>query len=178
MGIFLDKIVKPLFRSQKGNWVSRINELIDSQLKIAHSGQTKQEKEGDRMAFVNALDGLVDYIDNYDVLMESVSEFYVKFDIKSAKPLHNKALKNPEKFMQILKNNIDKNPKVTVIISTANIGFIVIRLMLLFVHVLLKMIPDCTAPAHKNILLLFFFILSVESSKKTILSILEFLTLK
>jgi len=32
MGIFLDKIVKPLFRSQKGNWVSRINELIDSQL--------------------------------------------------------------------------------------------------------------------------------------------------
>ena len=100
MGIFLDKIVKPLFRSQKGNWVSRINELIDSQLKIAHSGQTKQEKEGDRMAFVNALDGLVDYIDNYDVLMESVSEFYVKFDIKSAKPLHNKALKNPEKLSE------------------------------------------------------------------------------
>ena len=100
MGIFLDKIVKPLFRSQKGNWVSRINELTDNQLKIAYSGQTKQEKEGDRMAFVNALDGLVDYIDNYEVLMESVSEFYVKFDIKSAKPLHNKALKNPEKLSE------------------------------------------------------------------------------
>ena len=47
MGIFLDKIVKPLFRSQKGNWVSRINELTDSQLKIAHSGQTEEEKEAD-----------------------------------------------------------------------------------------------------------------------------------
>lgn len=100
MGIFLDKIVKPLFRSQKGNWVSRINELTDNQLKIAYSGQTKEEKEGDRMAFVNALDGLVDYIDNYEVLMKSVSEFYVKFDLKSAKLLHNKALKNPEKLSE------------------------------------------------------------------------------
>ena len=32
--------------------------------------------------------------------MKSVSEFYVKFDLKSAKPLHNKALKNPEKLSE------------------------------------------------------------------------------
>jgi len=96
MGIFLDKVVKPLFRSQKGNWVSRINELTESQLKIAYSGQTEYEKEGDRLAFVNALDGLVDYVENYDALLESVSQFYVKFDIKTAKPMHKIALKKPE----------------------------------------------------------------------------------
>jgi glycosyltransferase involved in cell wall biosynthesis len=70
---------------------------------------------------------------------------YIEFDLNKGLPDLNyndfdyillldviEHLKNPEKFMQILKNNIDKNPKVTVIISTANIGFIVIRLMLLF----------------------------------------------
>ena len=96
MGIFLDKIVKPLFRSQKGNWVSRINELTDGQLNIAHSGQNEEEKEADRMTFANALDGLVDYVENYDALLKSLSEFYVKFDIKTAKPIHKIALKKPE----------------------------------------------------------------------------------
>ena len=70
--------------------------LTESQLKIAYSGQTEYEKEGDRLAFVNALDGLVDYVENYDALLESVSQFYVKFDIKTAKPLHKIALKKPE----------------------------------------------------------------------------------
>jgi len=96
MGIFLDKIVKPLLRSQKGNWISRINELTDSQLKIAHSGQTEEEKEADKITFANALDGFVDYVENYDSLLESVSQFYVKFDIKTAKPIHKIALKKPE----------------------------------------------------------------------------------
>ena len=41
-------------------------------------------------------------------------------------------LKNPEKFMTLLKEKIDKNPKIKIIISTPNIGFIIIRLMLLF----------------------------------------------
>ena len=81
MGIFLDKIVKPLFRSQKGNWVSRINELTDNQLKIAYSGQTKEEKDGDRLAFVNALDGLVAYIDNYDAILESVAKFILNLKL-------------------------------------------------------------------------------------------------
>ena len=41
-------------------------------------------------------------------------------------------LKNPENFMIKLKKKIDKNSKVQVIISTPNIGFLIIRLMLLF----------------------------------------------
>ena len=41
-------------------------------------------------------------------------------------------LKEPEKFMVKLKEKIDKNPKVKIIISTPNIGFIIIRIMLLF----------------------------------------------
>ena len=97
MGIFLDKIVKPLLRSQKGNWISRINELTTKQLEIANSGHTEEEKEADRLSFAWALDGLVDIIENYDALLESVAQFYIKFDIKLAKPLHKTALKNPEK---------------------------------------------------------------------------------
>ena len=70
---------------------------------------------------------------------------YIEFDLNKGLPDINynefdyillldviEHLKNPEKFMQILKKKIDKNPKITVIISTPNIGFIVIRLMLLF----------------------------------------------
>ena len=40
-------------------------------------------------------------------------------------------LKNPEKFMSELKKKIEKNEKVKVIMSTGNVAFIVIRLMLL-----------------------------------------------
>ena len=96
MGIFLDKIVKPLLRSQKGNWISRINELTTKQLEIANSGQTEEEKEADKLSFAMSLDGLVDIIENYDALLESVAQFYIKFDIKIAKPIHKIALKNPE----------------------------------------------------------------------------------
>ena len=40
-------------------------------------------------------------------------------------------LKNPEKFLIKLKEKIDKHPNINVIMSTPNIGFILIRLMLL-----------------------------------------------
>lgn len=41
-------------------------------------------------------------------------------------------LKNPEQFLIKLKKNIDRYPSISVVISTPNIGFILIRLMLLF----------------------------------------------
>tara|TARA_B100000035_G_scaffold298694_1_gene292695 strand:- start:482 stop:1027 length:546 start_codon:yes stop_codon:yes gene_type:complete len=41
-------------------------------------------------------------------------------------------LKNPEKFMLELKKKVDKNPKLRIIASTGNVGFLIIRLMLLF----------------------------------------------
>ena len=40
---------------------------------------------------------MVDIIENYDAILESVDQFYIKFDIKTAKPIHKIALKNPEK---------------------------------------------------------------------------------
>ena len=91
MGIFINKILKPIFLSQKSNWIRRLDELTTGQLDVAHNG------DGDGKAFALALDGMVDIIENYDAILESVDQFYIKFDIKTAKPIHKIALKNPEK---------------------------------------------------------------------------------
>ena len=91
MGIFINKILKPIFLSQKSNWIRRLDELTTGQLDVAHNG------DGDGIAFGHALDGMVDIIENYDAILESVDQFYIKFDIKTAKPIHKIALKNPEK---------------------------------------------------------------------------------
>ena len=100
MGIFINKILKPIFLSQKSNAIRRLNELTAGQLDVANSGQTEEEKEGDRLSFAWSLDGMVDIIENYDALLESVAQFYIKFDIKIAKPIHKIALKNPEKLSE------------------------------------------------------------------------------
>jgi hypothetical protein len=90
MGIFIDKILKPIFLSKKSNWIRRLNETITTQLEVAHDG------DGDGKAFAQSLDGIVDLIENYDALLESVAQFYIKFDINLARPIHKIALKNPE----------------------------------------------------------------------------------
>jgi len=91
MGIFIDKILKPIFLSKKTNWIRRLDEMFTGQLDVAHNG------DGDGKAFALALDGMVDIIENYDAILESIDQFYIKFDIKTAKPIHKIALKNPEK---------------------------------------------------------------------------------
>ena len=91
MGIFIDKILKPIFLSKKSNWIRRLDEMSKGQLDIAYNG------DGDGKAFALALDRMVDIIENYDAILESVDQFYIKFDIKTAKPIHKIALKNPEK---------------------------------------------------------------------------------
>ena len=91
MGIFIDKILKPIFLSKESNWIRRLNEMSTGQLDVAHNG------DGDGIAFASALDGMVDIIENYDVILKSIDQFYIKFDIKTAKPIHKIALKNPEK---------------------------------------------------------------------------------
>jgi len=96
MGIFIDKVLKPIFLSKKSNWIRRLDELTGKQLEIAHSGQTEEEKEADRLSFAWSLDGMVDIIENYDAILESVDQFYIKFDINLARPIHKIALKNPE----------------------------------------------------------------------------------
>ena len=91
MGIFIDKILKPIFLSKRSNWIRRLDEMSTGQLDVAHNG------DGDGKAFALALDRMVDIIENYDAILESVDQFYIKFDIKTAKPIHKIALKNPEK---------------------------------------------------------------------------------
>ena len=43
-------------------------------------------------------------------------------------------LKNPEEFMTKLKHKTEKNPNLTIIASTGNVAFLIIRLMLLFME--------------------------------------------
>ena len=90
MGIFIDKILKPIFLSKRSNLIRRLNETITTQLEVAHDG------DRDGKAFAQSLDGIVDLIENYDALLESVAQFYIKFDINLARPIHKIALKNPE----------------------------------------------------------------------------------
>jgi len=90
MGIFIDKVLKPIFLSKKSNWIRRLDELSTGQLDVAYNG------DGDGKAFALALDGMVDIIENYDAILESLDQFYIKFDIRTAKPIHKIALKNPE----------------------------------------------------------------------------------
>lgn len=96
MGIFFDKVIKPFFRSKKGNWISRLNELINNQLTVAQDVKNQNEKDANNISFAYALDGVVDLTKNWEVLLESVADFYIKFDIVTARPIHKVALKNPE----------------------------------------------------------------------------------
>ena len=82
MGLFIDKILKPIFLSKESNWIRRLDEMSTGQLDVAHNG------DGDGIAFALALDGMVDIIENYDVILKSIDQFYIKFDIKTAKPIH------------------------------------------------------------------------------------------
>ena len=74
----------------------------------------------------------------------SVDKYY-QFDLDNGLPEMNyddldfillldviEHLKDPESFMTELKRKTDKNSKVRIIISTPNIGFVIIRFMLLF----------------------------------------------
>ena len=75
----------------------------------------------------------------------SFIEKYISFDLDNGLPDLNynkfdyillldviEHLKNPEEFMIKLKQKTEKNPKLTIIASTGNVGFFIIRLMLLF----------------------------------------------
>ena len=75
----------------------------------------------------------------------SFIEKYISFDLDNGLPdlNYNKLdyillldviehLKNPEEFMAKLKHKTKKNPNLTIIASTGNVAFLIIRLMLLF----------------------------------------------
>ena len=75
----------------------------------------------------------------------SFIEKYIPFDLDNGLPDLNynkfdyillldviEHLKNPEEFMTKLKHKTEKNPNLTIIASTGNVAFLIIRLMLLF----------------------------------------------
>ena len=129
-----------LFRSKKGNWINRLNKLLDNQLKIAGDGLTSSDRVSDREAFANALDIMVEQIENYDDLLDTVAVNYIKFDIKTAKPIHKIALKNPEKLsdedkirvfdeMSLIMNNLSRlNPRMYALTQTGALGFLLISI--------------------------------------------------
>tara|TARA_B100001029_G_C14937703_1_gene381396 strand:+ start:74 stop:622 length:549 start_codon:yes stop_codon:yes gene_type:complete len=127
-----------LFRSKKQNWINRLNKLLDAQLKIASDGLTSSDREADRAAFADALDRMVGLIEDYDYLLSEVAAAYVKFDIKTAKPIHKIGLKNPEKLsdedkfrffdeMMLIMSNLSKlSPQMYALRQTGALGFLFI----------------------------------------------------
>ena len=92
MGFIFNKVIKPLFRTQKGNWKSRLNELLDNQIKIC------KDMSADSIA--NTLDNMTNQINRYENLLVNVALIYSKFDIKTARPIHKLALKYPEQLSE------------------------------------------------------------------------------
>ena len=127
-----------LFRSAKGNWVNRLNKLLDMQLKIARDGLSENERSADRGAFAEALDTMAEQIDNYDDLLKDVATAYIKFDIKTAKPIHKLALTKPQKLsedekirmfdeMGLIMNNLKRlSPQMFALKQTGGFGFLLI----------------------------------------------------
>ncbi len=82
---------------------------------------------------------------NEDLKNNPSFEEYIPYDLDNGLPDLNynkydyillldviEHLKNPEEFVFKLKKKVDKNPKLKIIASTGNVGFLIIRLMLLF----------------------------------------------
>ena len=93
MGIFLNKIIKPLFRSKKGNWISRINELFENQLKVANDYNNEDERKSDLITFASTLDGVVDIIENYKRDLET--------ELSKDKLLESKPIPVPEEEQKV-----------------------------------------------------------------------------
>ena len=136
-GLILIMILS-LFRSRKSNWINRLNKLLDNQLKIARDGLSSSDREADRNAFADALDGMVGIVENYDSHLEDVAAAYIKFDIKSATPVHKIGLKNPEKLsekdklrfydeMSLIMSNFSKLvPQFYALRQTGALGFLLV----------------------------------------------------
>ena len=133
-------MILSLFRSAKGNWVNRLNKLLDMQLKIARDGLSENERSADRSAFAEALDTMADQINNYEDLLKDVALAYVKFDIKTSKPIHKLGLTKPQKLsenekirmfdeMSLIMNNLKRlSPQMFALKQTGGFGFLLISI--------------------------------------------------
>ena len=64
MGFIFNKVIKPLFRTQKGNWKSRLNEQLDKQIVIC--------KDMNVSSIAMTLDNMVNQIYYYDFASSNV----------------------------------------------------------------------------------------------------------
>ena len=92
MGFIFNKVIKPLFRTQKGNWKSRLNEQLDKQIVIC--------KDMNASSIAMTLDNMVNQIYYYDKLLLKVTAQYKKFNLETSKPIHKLALKYPEQLSE------------------------------------------------------------------------------
>ena len=92
MGFIFNKVIKPLFRTQKGNWKSRLNEQLDKQIVIC--------KDMNASSIAMTLDNMVNQIYYYDKLLLKVAAQYKKFNFETSKPIHKLALKYPEQLSE------------------------------------------------------------------------------
>ena len=92
MGFIFNKVIKPLFRTQKGNWKSRLNEQLDKQIVIC--------KDMKVSSIAMTLDNMVNQIYYYDKLLLKVAAQYKKFNLETSKPIHKLALKYPEQLSE------------------------------------------------------------------------------
>ena len=92
MGFIFNKVIKPLFRTQKGNWKSRLNEQLDKQIVIC--------KDMNASSIAMTLDNMVNQIYYYDKLLLKVAAQYKKFNLETSKPIHKLALKYPEQLSE------------------------------------------------------------------------------
>ena len=92
MKSIFNKVIKPLFRTRKGNWKNRFNKQLDKQIVIC--------KDMDASSIAMTLDNMVNQIYYYDKLLLKVAAQYKKFNIETSKPIHKLALKYPEQLSE------------------------------------------------------------------------------
>ena len=93
MKSIFNKVIKPLFRTRKGNWKNRFNKQLDKQIVIC--------KDMDASSIAMTLDNMVIQNFYYDkLLLKLAAQQYEEFDLETSKPIHKLALKYPEQLSE------------------------------------------------------------------------------
>ena len=149
-----------IFYDRKYNFLENNNSnyALKKDFESTHSKALKEIKENSKILDIGCNDASITkilkndkncHITGIDIsknsFIKNEIDEYISFDLNNGLPDINyddfdyiymmdviEHLKNPEEFMTEFKKKIDKNEKVKIIMSTGNVAFIIIRLMLLF----------------------------------------------
>jgi glycosyltransferase involved in cell wall biosynthesis len=148
-----------IFHNRKYNFLeeNNFNYVLKNDFESTHSKVLKEIKENSKILDIGCNDASISKIlkrnkncqvtaidkDKNSFSKNEIDE-YISFDLDNGLPDINynnfdyvlmidviEHLKNPEEFMSKFKKKIDKNEKVKIIMSTGNVAFLVVRLMLL-----------------------------------------------